>query len=481
MPFLVRSMLRPMALVNSAPPSPSIITLSPAFWSLPQAPITNASLTEMQAMVSTPLALILSNDVTKPGTCLAEQVGVKAPGRAKATTFLPGANNSSVVTALGPSGPIPRSVAWGTLSPTLTISLAPLQSRLRTLGKAGFGVRCASLEVLQDVLGRRRLESARLLDEQVLDDPVLNDHGIALAAHAETVLGQVHRQAHRLAELARAIGQHQDLAVRLGILGPSAHHECVIHGDAGYRVDALALDRINVGQKTWHMLGASSWGECTRQGEGNHLLAGAEKFLRRYGFRPIRAHHPQCCTGDLLANLGHSPCPRSWQLDGRTLGQKVGFCLRALEHKALVPLIFDLTIPMDLGDTLNMPGSSTPAATLVGRFLVAAPSMPDERFQKSVVFICKHDDDGALGIIVNNKVEDLALGEVYKQLGIDGPKTANLQAVLFGGPVETARGLVLHSSEYKRDETLMIEGGMALTASLDILRDMAKGSGPQRA
>src|SRR5690348_17578638 len=101
---------------------------------------------------------------------------------------------------------------------------------------------------------------------------------------------------------------------------------------------------------------------------------------------------------------------------------------------------------MDLEEHQIMSGSS-PAATLVGRFLVAAPSMPDERFQKSVVFICKHDDDGALGIIVNNKVEDLALGQVYKQLGIDGPKTANLQAVLFGGPVETARGLVLHSSE----------------------------------
>ena len=66
-----------------------------------------------------------------------------------------------------------------------------------------------------------------------------------------------------------------------------------------------------------------------------------------------------------------------------------------------------------------MPGSGSPAATLVGRFLVAAPSMPDERFQKSVVFICKHDDDGALGIIVNNKVDDLPLGQVYKQLGIE--------------------------------------------------------------
>ena len=128
-----------------------------------------------------------------------------------------------------------------------------------------------------------------------------------------------------------------------------------------------------------------------------------------------------------------------------------------------------------------MPGSGSPAATLVGRFLVAAPSMPDERFQKSVVFICKHDDDGALGIIVNNKVEDLPLGQVYKQLGIEVSPAAAERAVLFGGPVETSRGLVLHSADYKREETLLIEGGMALTASLEILKDMARGSGPKQA
>ena len=129
-----------------------------------------------------------------------------------------------------------------------------------------------------------------------------------------------------------------------------------------------------------------------------------------------------------------------------------------------------------------MPGSGSPAATLVGRFLVAAPSMPDERFQKSVVFICKHDDDGALGIIVNNKVEDLPLGQVYKQLGLEVSPAAAERAVLFGGPVETSRGLVLHSADYKREgETLLIEGGMALTASLEILKDMAGGSGPKQA
>ena len=128
-----------------------------------------------------------------------------------------------------------------------------------------------------------------------------------------------------------------------------------------------------------------------------------------------------------------------------------------------------------------MPASTSPAVTLVGRFLVAAPSMPDERFQKSVVFLCKHDDEGALGIIVNNKVEDLPLGQVYKQLGIDVPASAPEIPVLFGGPVETSRGLVLHSADYKREETLLIDGGMALTASLEILKDMAGGSGPRLA
>lgn len=128
-----------------------------------------------------------------------------------------------------------------------------------------------------------------------------------------------------------------------------------------------------------------------------------------------------------------------------------------------------------------MMSGSSPAASLVGRFLVAAPSMPDERFQKSVVFICKHDDDGALGIIVNNAVDDLPLGQVYKQLGIDVAVMAGHQPVLFGGPVETSRGLVLHSADYKREETLLIEGGMALTASLEILKDMAGGSGPKKA
>lgn len=128
---------------------------------------------------------------------------------------------------------------------------------------------------------------------------------------------------------------------------------------------------------------------------------------------------------------------------------------------------------------------TSPAGSLVGRFLVAAPSMRDEHFQRSVVFVCKHDDEGALGIIVNNKVDDLPLALVYKQLGIEqisGPDAdPEERPVLLGGPVQPSQGLVLHSADYKRDETLLIEGGMALTASLEILRDMAGGQGPKQA
>src|SRR6266404_3531829 len=130
-------MVRPMASENSPLPSPSILIVSPTFWSLPQAPITNASLTEMQTISSTPFAFSAAASARKPGTCLALQVGVKAPGSANATTFLPGANNSSVVTALGPSGPIVRNVALGTLSPTFTIFSLPHRRPKGDFGQGG--------------------------------------------------------------------------------------------------------------------------------------------------------------------------------------------------------------------------------------------------------------------------------------------------------------------------------------------------------
>src|SRR5579885_3611295 len=90
--------------------------------------------------------------------------------------------------------------------PPRTTTAGPKAPPSRSIPRAG-----GTSEMLQNVLGRRHLEGARLFDEQVLDDPVLDDHGIALAAHAETVLGEIHGETHGIGEFGTAVTQHQDL------------------------------------------------------------------------------------------------------------------------------------------------------------------------------------------------------------------------------------------------------------------------------
>src|SRR5262245_9560874 len=131
-------MVRPTALENSALPPASIITLSPVFWSLPQASITNASLTDRQAIVSTPLALSAPALCTNPGRCLAEQVGVKAPGRANSTTVLP-LNRSSVEMVWMPSEFLYFRFVAGILSPTLMVMMLPSFLNCRVMARSGAG------------------------------------------------------------------------------------------------------------------------------------------------------------------------------------------------------------------------------------------------------------------------------------------------------------------------------------------------------
>src|SRR5579862_9579060 len=133
MPNLLASISRPSARVKSPLPSASITTLPPAPWLSPQAPITKASLTDRQAMVSTPLAWIAAAFWMKPGRCLAEQVGVNAPGSAKRTTFLP-SKSSDVVIGFGPPSFICINVADGILSPTLIVMFAPFWGTLAGAG-----------------------------------------------------------------------------------------------------------------------------------------------------------------------------------------------------------------------------------------------------------------------------------------------------------------------------------------------------------
>ncbi len=119
---------------------------------------------------------------------------------------------------------------------------------------------------------------------------------------------------------------------------------------------------------------------------------------------------------------------------------------------------------------------------LAGKVLVAMPGMGDPRFGKSVVYVCAHSEEGAMGLIVNKPAPDLRFADLLKQLSIplgsDSAESGS-RPIHFGGPVETARGFVLHSSDYSvSDATLSISPLFSMTATRDILTDMARGQGP---
>jgi putative transcriptional regulator len=116
---------------------------------------------------------------------------------------------------------------------------------------------------------------------------------------------------------------------------------------------------------------------------------------------------------------------------------------------------------------------------LAGQLLVAMPGMTDPRFEKTVIYMCAHNADGAMGLVVNRPIESMTFPEMLEQLGIPGGNDSNAIRVLFGGPVEQARGFVLHSPDYLQDASMVVDDKVALTATIDILRAIASGAGPR--
>jgi putative transcriptional regulator len=115
---------------------------------------------------------------------------------------------------------------------------------------------------------------------------------------------------------------------------------------------------------------------------------------------------------------------------------------------------------------------------LTGQFLVAMPQMGDSRFERSVIYLCAHTAEGAMGIVVNRVLDDILFPDLLKQLNIPTVGSSEAIQVHFGGPVETGQGFILHSADYMQDSTLLVGGGVGLTATLDILKDIARGNGP---
>lgn len=115
-----------------------------------------------------------------------------------------------------------------------------------------------------------------------------------------------------------------------------------------------------------------------------------------------------------------------------------------------------------------------------GQLLIAMPGIMDERFYKTVIYICAHSEDGAMGLILNHIMTGISFQELLEQLEIDGVTTSIDPPIHFGGPVDVGRGFVLHTNDFKQEGTIEVDEKIFLTSKLDILKAIAKGDGPRK-
>ena len=119
--------------------------------------------------------------------------------------------------------------------------------------------------------------------------------------------------------------------------------------------------------------------------------------------------------------------------------------------------------------------------SLTGQLLAAMPQMLDQRFARSVIYLCAHSEEaGAMGLVINKPLGSLTMGELFSQLDISPGGIVKERPVHFGGPVEAGRGFVLHTADYNEEATLVVGGNIAVTATFEFLRAIGKGEGPRQ-
>jgi putative transcriptional regulator len=140
----------------------------------------------------------------------------------------------------------------------------------------------------------------------------------------------------------------------------------------------------------------------------------------------------------------------------------------------------ELPIDAEFVSDMSPHGAEKGEGYLAGQLLVAMPNMRDPRFERTVIYMCVHNAEGAMGLVINKAVGSLTFPQLLRQLGI--PKdSASDRRVHFGGPVEMGRGFVLHTDEYEQESTVKVRPGYAVTATIDILKAIAEGGGPEKA
>jgi putative transcriptional regulator len=125
------------------------------------------------------------------------------------------------------------------------------------------------------------------------------------------------------------------------------------------------------------------------------------------------------------------------------------------------------------------PGPGFETSSLTGQILIAMPSMADPRFSHSVIFICAHTQEGAMGIVLNQPLTKPRFAELLSQLGVKPLPPAREIRLAKGGPVDDNRGFVLHTPDWMTDGSLEVDGAYVLTANMDILKAIAEGGGPR--
>lgn len=116
---------------------------------------------------------------------------------------------------------------------------------------------------------------------------------------------------------------------------------------------------------------------------------------------------------------------------------------------------------------------------LAGQFLLAMPHLQDPRFEKAVIYICGHDTNGAMGLVVNKHLGDLTLKGLLEYLNLSHESIKRDLPIFFGGPIDSGRGFILHSDDFSHPGTVPLGNHISLTATVDILQSIAEGNGPK--
>lgn len=154
--------------------------------------------------------------------------------------------------------------------------------------------------------------------------------------------------------------------------------------------------------------------------------------------------------------------------------------MRILKLLGLLAVVAGLLLAGDAGMNRRLPLAADQGRNLTGQLLVATQEMSDPRFVETVIYIIKHDESGAMGLVINRPVAKGPIADLLKSLGAEAKEAKGEIVLHYGGPVQPEQGFILHTDDYKTDGTKVVGDGIAVTTSVELLRAISQGKGPRQ-